>query len=323
MSIAVIQNHEIVVARGYGVVEAKGNKAVTGDTLFQAASISKTLATVAALRLVQDGKMDLDGDLNKYLTSWKIPDNEFTKKKQPTVRLVVTHNAGFNVSGFPGYAAGAKVPTLLEILDGRAPANTPAIRVESVPGSKYAYSGGGFTVLQQAIIDVGGKPFPKMMHDLVLAPAGMKSSSFDQPLAQGSEAMAAVGHQNGSPIAGKWHTHPEMAAAGLWTTPSDLACFAIAVQRAAKGERDAILSAKLTKEMLTRQIENQGLGFALGGRGKSLFFTHNGSNVGFECVLIGYAETGQGVVIMCNANNAGGLMNEMVQSVRSEYGWPE
>jgi CubicO group peptidase (beta-lactamase class C family) len=322
MSIAVIQNNEIVWARGYGVGEAKG-KAVTSDTLFQAASISKTLTTVAALRLVQDGKMELDGELNKYLTSWKIPENEFTKKKQPTVRNAVTHSAGFNVHGFPGYAAGDKVPSLVEVLSGKRPANTPAIRVEFEPGSKFAYSGGGFCVLQQALIDVGGKPFPKLMDELVLTPAGMKNSSFEQPLAKGSQPVAAVGNQKGSPIAGKWHTYPEMAAAGLWTTPSDLARFAIAIQRSAKGDSDAILSPKLIKEMLTPQIGNQGLGFNLGGQGKGLFFTHNGVNAGFECLLIGYAESGHGAVIMCNANDAGGLIQEMVQSIRSEYGWDD
>jgi CubicO group peptidase (beta-lactamase class C family) len=321
LSIAVIQNHEIVLARGYGVVQNNG-KAVTDQTRFQAASISKTVATVGTLRLVQDGKIDLDGDLNKYLVSWKIPENEFTKKKQPTVRQVLTHSAGFNVHGFGGYEAGNQVPTLLEVLDGHKRANSPAIRVEYLPGSKFEYSGGGFCVLQQALIDVEKKSFPKLMQDLVLGPAGMEKSTFEQPIPKNLEAVAAVGHQKGKPIAGKWHTFPEMAAAGLWTTPSDLARFAIAVQRAAKGERDAILSAKLTKEMLTPQIAAQGLGFALGGEGKGLYFNHNGINVGFECLLIAYAETGQGVVIMTNANDAGALIDEIVQSVRSEFGWP-
>jgi CubicO group peptidase (beta-lactamase class C family) len=322
MSIAIIQDGKIVVERGYGVVEAGGNQPITAKTRFQAASISKPVTALGALVLVKQGKLKLDNDLDKYLVAWHIPANGFTKKKAVTARHIVTHSAGFTVHGFGGYAPGDALPTLLQVLDGKAPANSPAIRVDFEPGSQSRYSGGGFCVLQQAMIDISGQQFPKLMHELVLAPLAMNNSSFEQPVPKGFDAVAAVGHQNGASVAGKWHTYPEMAAAGLWTTPADLARFVLGVQHAHQGAKNAILPKNLATDMLTRQIGDTGLGVFLGGKGKSLSFSHNGSNCGFECVFVGLAQTGQGAVIMTNANGAGALMDEMLQNIRSEYGWP-
>jgi len=321
MSVAVSVDHKIAFVRSYGSIQSGGGKPVKEETRFQAASISKTLAATAAMRLVQDGKIGLDGEINQYLVSWKIPINKFTEQKQPTVRQVLTHSAGFNIHGFDGYAAGRKVPSLLQVLDGKSPANSPAIRVEFLPGSKVQYSGGGFCVLQQTLCDINGQPFDKLMHELVLEPAGMKNSTFDQPLPKSFESITAVGSQKGSAVPGKWHTYPEMAAAGLWTTSSDLARFTIAIQRSTKGHSDAILSAKLAKEMLTPQIGDRGLGFVVTGQGKHLVFSHNGINAGFESQLFASVETGHGVVVMTNANDARKLIDEVVQAVRTEFGW--
>ncbi|HLN32104.1 MAG TPA: serine hydrolase domain-containing protein [Gemmataceae bacterium] len=277
MSIAVIQDDRILLTREYGVMNAASRQAVTRQTRFQAASVSKPLATLAALRLVQRGKLALDGDLDKFLVSWKIPDNDFTRQKPVTLRQIFTHSAAFTVSGFGGYAPEAKLPSLHLVLDGEKPANSAPIRVNFVPGSKTRYSGGGFTVLQQTLIDVYGRPFPAMMDDLVLIPLKMAHSSFQQPPASALAKEAASGHTNGKPITGRWHVYPEMAAAGLWTTPSDLALFVLGIEHARRGNSDAILSADLANQMLTRQIDNWGLGIDLGGRGPSLSFTHNGA----------------------------------------------
>jgi CubicO group peptidase (beta-lactamase class C family) len=322
MSIAIIQDGKIVVARGYGVVQAGANKMVNHLTRFQAASISKPVAGLASLLLVMQGKLKLDDDLDKSLVAWHIPANMFTKKKAVALRNVLTHSAGFTVHGFNGYAPGEALPSLLQILDGKPPANSAAIRVDFVPGSKSRYSGGGFCVLQQDMLDVTKKAFPKLMHDLVLGPLEMNNSSYEQPPSKATENAAAVGHQNGNPVAGKWHIYPEMAAAGLWTTPTDLAHYVIGVQRSRNGAKGGILSVDLATQMLTRQIDDWGLAVALAGNGKSLSFNHGGVNFGFECRLIGFAATGQGAVIMTNANNAGGLMDEMMQSMRTEYSWP-
>ena len=153
---------------------------------------------MAALRLVQQGKLDLDQALNDKLLSWKVPDNELTKRKQPALRQVLDHSAGFSVHGFGGYPAGGKLPTLVQVLDGKAPANSAPIRVVFFPGSKVQYSGGGYTVLQQLMIDVTKKPFPDLMRELVLDPIAMKDSTFQQPPPGGFDAVAAVAHIDGT-----------------------------------------------------------------------------------------------------------------------------
>jgi CubicO group peptidase (beta-lactamase class C family) len=195
--------------------------------------------------------------------------------------------------------------------------------VVSLPGSKYQYSGGGYTVLQQLMIDVTGTPFPKALQNLVLGPAGMKDSTFEQPLPEGFDATAASAHVNEAALRGNWHVYPELAAAGLWTTPTDLARFVIALQRAKRADPDAILSPHLIGEMFQRQIDNQGLALPLSGTGKSAGFLYYGLNRGFESCFIGFAETGQGAVLMTNGSGGKELINELLESLRAEYGWPD
>ncbi len=237
LSLAIIQDGKIVKAKGYGVTEQGGDSPVTTATLFQAGSISKSVSALGALRLVEQGKLALDEDVNARLVTWKVPVNEFTREKKVTLRGLLSHTAGLTVHGFPGYATDDPVPTVVQILDGAKPANTKPIRVDFVPGSKWRYSGGGYTVMQQMIVDVTGKPFPQFMQEAVLGPLAMKESTFEQPLPAGTAKLTASGYYGDrSPVKGRWHIYPEMAAAGLWTTPSDLARFAIGVQEAARGQ---------------------------------------------------------------------------------------
>src|SRR5688572_27074372 len=127
VSIAVIDSFRIAWARGYGVRETGGTSSITTETLFQAASISKPIAAVAALRLVQKGKLDLDEDVNVKLRSWKVPENAFTLARPVTLRRLLSHGAGLTVHGFRGYTSSAPVPTVLQVLDGHSPANSAAI----------------------------------------------------------------------------------------------------------------------------------------------------------------------------------------------------
>ena len=186
VSIAVVHNGVIEWAQGFGFAVVGGDP-VTAETLFQAGSISKPVAAMAALRLVQEGKLNLDADINTYLTSWKLPASEVAAGKPVTLRELLTHTGGTTVHGFPGYAAGETVPTLVQVLDGVKPANTAAIRVDTAPGTKWRYSGGGFTIMQQALIDVTKEPFPKLMHDTVLAPIGMTHSTYRAAASGGVE----------------------------------------------------------------------------------------------------------------------------------------
>lgn len=324
VSIAVIDKGRIAWARGYGVREAGSKDAVTPQTLFQAASISKPVAALGALRLVQQGRLKLDEDVNHKLTSWKVPENEFTNGKKVTLRGLVSHSAGLTVHGFPGYASDISAPTLLQLLDGEKPANSKPIRVDITPGTKYRYAGGGYQVMQQLLLDVTGKQFPPLMHDAVLKRIGMTRSTYVQPLPRNRWSNAAVGHRsNGDKVKGNWHTYPEMAAAGLWTTPTDLARLAIEIQKALAGKSNRVLSREMTKQMLTPQVGGWGLGFALPGKDSSARFTHGGANEGYRCILVAYKSTGQGAVIMTNSDRGSPLTEEVLRSIASEYGWPD
>ena len=323
VSVAVMHNGKIDWAKGYGVRRTGGTESVDSATLFQAASISKPVAAFAALRLVDQGRLTLDADINTVLTSWKVPDTSYTTSEKVTLRRLLSHSAGLTVHGFPGYASGAPVPTVVQILDGvRPPANTAPVRVNVLPGSLWRYSGGGFTVMQQALIDLTGKEFPALARELVLAPAGMKSSGYEQPLPEAKRGLAAIAHRgNGSVVAGEWHTYPEMAAAGLWTTPTDLLLFARAVQLSLGGESHALLSQKLARELLTVQKGQYGLGVALEGDGALKRFSHGGANEGYRCTFFAFADRGEGIAIMTNSDNGGAVANEIARAVADVYGW--
>ncbi len=323
LSLAIIENGEIAKARGYGFTDQSHSTPVTTSTLFQAGSISKPVAALGALCLVESGQLSLDDDVNRWLKTWKVPENEFTKQEKATLRRILSHSAGLTVHGFPGYAVDAPIPTLVQVLDGAKPANTRAIRVDLMPSSTFRYSGGGYTVMQQMIIDVTGKPFPEFMRENVLTPLHMSASTYEQPLPKEAAAATATGHDaKGNPVEGKWHVYPEMAAAGLWTTPSDLARFAIGIQQALAGKSSPVISRAMASQMLTVQIGKNGLGLALEGSGKTLRFSHGGRNEGFDAFLGAYAETGQGLVVMINANDNSGAVNRILNAVARQYHWP-
>jgi CubicO group peptidase (beta-lactamase class C family) len=328
VSVAVFFDSKVQWAKGYGVMDNKTKKPVTEKTLFVAGSISKPVAVMGALRLVQEGKLSLDANINSYLTSWKLPENALTAKKPVTLREIVSHSAGTTVHGFRGYAPGEPLPTLTDILNGVPPANSSPIVVDIVPGSTWRYSGGGLTVMQLALMDVEKKPFPEILREKVLDPIGMTSSSYEQTMTPHRLKLAASGHDaSGKVIQGKRFIYPEMAAAGLWTTPTDLAKFAIEVGRAARGESDRVLSKEMAKLMVSPQIVIQGtaemaLGLVLERHGSEVYFGHGGQDVGFIASLLSDRDGGYGVAIMTNSDGrASDLINEITMSVAKEYGW--
>jgi len=323
VSIAVIHNGKIEWARGFGV-RSIGGKPVDNETLFQAASISKPLSAMAALHLVQQGKLSLDTDVNTYLASWKLPANPIAAGKAVTLRQLLSHTGGISVHGFPGYAKTEAIPTLVQVLNGEKPANTDPIRIEAPPGDHWQYSGGGFTILQQMLIDITKEPYPKLMHDTVLAPIGMNLSTYQQPLPSAMESNATTPYRgDGKPVEGGAHTYPEMAAAGLWTTPSELAHFAIEVQNSLHATANHVLSPEMTQQMVTLVKGSWGLGLEIGGSKDNPYFAHGGGNEGFRCCLLAYEKTGEGAVVMTNGDKGGELQNEILRSIAAEYGWPD
>lgn len=320
MSIAVIRDYKIAWTKTYGVKNKETNEPITENTLFQAASISKPVSSYAALSLVEAGKLDLDKNINDYLTSWQVPDNEFTKDEKVTLKHLVSHKAGLTVHGFLGYAPDLKVPTLVQVLDGVAPANSSAIRVNKTPGGKMRYSGGGYCVLQQTMIDVTGNTFPIIMQEQVLTPLGMSKSTFEQPLSAEKIQKAATGYlPDGTMVKGERHTYPEMAAAGLWTNAAELAKFVIDLQESLQGKSEKVLSSSMAKKMVT-SIEDDFLG--LGIFLKHNTFGHGGWNEGFSSDMRGHIKDGYGVIVMINANQPA-FINEVMTSVSRVYAWEE
>lgn len=323
VSLAIIQDGRIVAARGYGVADQTSQAPVTAATLFQAGSISKPVSALGALHLVEAGRLLLDEDVNANLTSWKIPRNRFTAADNVTLRRLLSHSAGVTVHGFPGYDAADQVPSLVQVLDGVPPANTPAIRVDTTPGAIWRYSGGGFTIMQQMLIDVTGMPFPRFMQETVLGPIGMTGSSFAQPQPPEQAALTAAGYYaNRTPVRGRWHLYPEMAAAGLWTTPTDLARFAIEVQETLAGRGHGVISSAMARQYVTEQNGGSGLGIGVNGRGRGLSFSHGGRDEGFDARLVAFAETGQGAVIMINANDNSRFVGRIIGYISRAWGWP-
>ncbi|MCM3871366.1 MAG: beta-lactamase family protein [Pyrinomonadaceae bacterium] len=323
LSIAVINNHQIDWARSYGVKDIETREPVILETLFQAGSISKPVAAMVALKKVEQGKIALDENINNKLTSWKLPDNEFTAKKKVTLANLLSHTGGLTVHGFPGYAINEKLPTLPQVLDGSEPANTAPVRVDMEPGTKFRYSGGGTTIAQLAIMDIEKKPFPQIANDTVLKPLKMTNSTYSQPLPADWRKQAASGHRpDGQLVEGKIHVYPEMQAAGLWTTPTDLAKFAIEVELSLAGQSNKVLSKETTAKMVTPFMEEVGLGFFIEKHGNALYFGHGGADEGFRAELLMNKDKGYGAVVMANSDN-GQILREVLRSVAREYGWEE
>jgi CubicO group peptidase (beta-lactamase class C family) len=321
LSVAVIDNFQIVWAKAYGVIGAGSDTPVTPRILFQAGSISKPVAASGALYLVEHGKLALDEDVNQKLKTWRVPENEFTKNEKVTLRRLMSHTAGLTVHGFPGYDVNDTLPALVQIFNGEKPANTAPIRVDFVPGTQERYSGGGVTIEQQLMMDVTGKPFPALMREITLDKIGMTDSSYEQPLPPARAALTACGtYADGRAVHGRWHVYPEMAAAGLWTTPTDLSKFAIEIALSTHGKSSRVLSQKMTRQMLTPVLWAAGLGFFIDHDNPGVF-GHNGADEGFQALLTMNAESGKGVAIMANSDNGIAVADFLLRSVAREYRW--
>ncbi|HEX8187051.1 MAG TPA: serine hydrolase [Pyrinomonadaceae bacterium] len=324
VSVAVIRDFKVEWAKGYGFKDVEAREPVTERTLFQAGSISKPVAAMTILKKVEQGKLSLDEDVNARLVSWKLPENEFTAKRKVTLANLLSHTAGLTIHGFPGYAAGEKLPTVPQVLDGAPPANTAPVRVDLEPGTRFRYSGGGTTVAQLLLTDVERRPFPDVARETVLKPLGMEDSGYEQPLPAARAARAATGYRgDGRPVEGRFHVYPEMAAAGLWTTPTDLAKFGIEVQLSLQGKSNKVLSKATAERMVTPLVgEDNGLGLFLQRRGRQVYFGHDGADEGFRAQLLVHREKGYGAVVMVNSDN-GQIIGEILRAVAREYGWDE
>jgi CubicO group peptidase (beta-lactamase class C family) len=325
VSIAVINDFKIVATYAYGVADAATGAPVTAETMFQAASISKPVAAMVSLKAVQNGRFSLDQDVNTILRSWKLPEGPFTKERRVTPRTLMSHTSGTGDGfGFPGYAPGAALPSITQILDGvQPPSNLRAVRLERPPLTGFKYSGGAVIIQQLALMDAVGKPFADVARDWVLGPIGMSNSTYEQPLPPHREKQAARAHdRTGSRMGDPWHVYPEQAAAGLWTTPTDLAKFAIEVQLSLLGRSSRVLSQTTVREMVTPVgVGPFAVGFQISKEGEGWYFMHGGSNWGFQCDLIAHRVKGYGAAIMTNGDGGGALIPRLRRLIQQEYKW--
>ena len=324
VSIAVIKDYEIHWAKGYGVADVETGAPVDENTVFQAASISKPVAAMAVMKAVQDGHFGLDDDINTILTSWKLPDSEFTKDRPVTPRMLTSHTSGLGDGfGFPGYKPDAPMPTLVQIMNGEAPSNVRDVFMERPPMTAMKYSGGGVTMMQLALSDALGQPFEVIAKEAVLNPVGMTQSTFEQPMSTERDKNAARAHNRvGNSMGAKWHVYPEQAAAGLWTTPTDLAKFAIEVQKTLNGEAGNVLDRTHMMEMVTPVgIGGFAVGFSIAREGEGWYFSHGGANWGFRCFLIAHKSNGYGMAVMTNAIRGGQVSRELQYRIGQAYEW--
>jgi len=326
VSIAIIKDFKVARAVAYGVTDSETRGPVTAQTMFQAGSISKPVAAMASLKAVQEKRFRLDQDVNTILTSWKLPVGDFTKASPVTPRTLMSHVSGTGDGfGFPGYTPGAPLPTLPQILDGTPPSNTRAVRLERAPMTAEEYSGGGVMVQQLALMDAEGKPFAQIARDWIFVPLEMADSTFEQPLPVQRQAQAAHAHTaaGAKPTTKEpWHVYPEQAAAGLWTTPTDLARFAIEVQLALQERSSRVLSPAVAREMVTPVgVGGYAVGFAVLRQGEGWYFLHNGSNFGFRAALYAHSSKGYGAAIMTNGANGDALIAQVLRMIQQEYAW--
>lgn len=297
---------------------------VTAQTVFQAASISKPLAATLALMLVQAHRLDLDAGVNTQLHGWELPAGGAWDANAVTLRGLLSHSAGINVHGFPGYAAGVPLPDELQILDGKPPANSPPIRLIQAPGKRYRYSGGGYQIAQRMIEDAGDGSFEHLAQQRLLAPLHMHYSAYSADLPPHFAGNVAEGHAyDGNAVPGGWHRYPELAAAALWSTPDDLARYLLALMAAWHGHTSGPLTPRIAHLMMTPAIENMGLGLGVHGDGKRRLVDQAGSTVGFRTYLAAYPERSQGVVVMSNGDGGKDLIEEICRSLARQYHWPD
>jgi CubicO group peptidase (beta-lactamase class C family) len=326
VSIAIIDNGKITCAKAYNI---SIEKTVTPQTLFQAASISKSIAAIVALSLFEKYKISLDKNVNEILKTWKVPDNQYTINEKVTLRRLLSHTSGLTVHGFDGYSSSLtekELPDTIQILNGKNPANNPRVEPVTIPGKVFSYSGGGYIVAEKILEDITDEKFSDLASLIVFKPLNMKSSTYKLIWPNSSPNNIAVGHaQNGQVIPGNWNIYPETAAAGLWTTPSDLARFIIDIQNTFSGISNNIVSNAIIKKMLTKQPNSyNGLGFRINKLNPDVTeFSHSGYNEGYIAYFVGFTKIGKGAVIMTNSENGGMLFPEILRSIADAYHWPQ
>ncbi|MCW2529760.1 MAG: penicillin-binding protein beta-lactamase class [Pseudonocardiales bacterium] len=318
VSLAVVVDGKVAWSGAWGVTNSAA-RPVSTSTAFQAGSISKTVAAFCALQLVDRGYFGLDDVVNEIAGKPLLRTADDSWHPRVTVRQLLSHTAGINVGGYPGYPTSPH-PDGREVIEGSSRTNTPPVRVIGIPGTRFSYSGGGFVVLQEVIAAATRMAFDRVAADVLFSAAGMVRSTYAQ---DAEDPDRASGHRDdGTQLEGAYRRYPEMAAAGLWTTATDLARFLTVLMRARRGEADALISPELAAQMFTPQSEEAyGLGIQLSRHGDREWFGHPGDTQGFEADLLGTSQ-GLGLAVMANADLSRSVINAVRASVARLHSWP-
>ncbi len=323
VAVAVLKNGRVVDVRGFGVLEAGGDERVDGNTVFSVGSVSKMAAAALTLKLVEAGLLDLDRNVDDYLTSWKTPKSDLAPKTGVTLRMLMSHTAGFNIHGFPDFYPGQELPTAVQTLTGEAPSRTGPLQFLFSPGERYKYSGGGITVEQLVISDAVKEAFEEVARKRLFQPAKMTRSTFQNPLPASHGNIARAHDSMGKPTAKPrgWEAMPEMAASGLWTSAADLGRFTALLIQSYQSD-GGFLKRELAMEMMTEVAPSwHGLGPRLNGEGRTRYFHHGGSNNSYKAWMEGHLETGDGLVVLTNGANGHKLHQEIRNAVADAYDW--
>lgn len=322
LSIAFVHDYKIEWAKGYGWADVSEKRTVTAETFFQAASIGKSLNSIGVLKLAQEKKLDLYADINNYLTSWKFPYDSVSKGKKITTVDLLSHTAGLSVHGFIGYKPGEALPNIIEVLDGKRPANSPAVRSLFQPGLKFQYSGGGIVISQLIVENITGESYENYMKKNVLDPIGMSNTYYTFPIPKEGQKsnLATAYYNNGKEVNGKFHIYPVQAVGSSWTTPTDIAKYIIETQLSLLGKSNKVLTQEMTQLYLTPYIDrNSAPGtFVYKRKGGEKYFTHNGRNEGFVSVYFGSIENGNGIVMMANSES-NEIFSEIANAIALTY----
>ena len=274
------------------------------------------------MRLIERGIFDIDNDISEYLIGYEVPTYDGNKHKI-TLRQLLSHHAGLNLHGFAGYQQGQRIPTVEQILRGAFPSNHLKLKMIKNPETGFQYSGGGYILAQKIVTDVCNREFNDVMNDLVLSPFSMMYSTFSQPLPIERINEIAFGYSPHSlQLHGGYCIMPELSAAGLWTTPSDLARFGIEFMKALKNESDA-LKKDTAELMVTEAYDNSpyGIGFRVIKGEKGLSFGHNGSNFGYLSNMEFFPDNGSGMVVMLNSSIGMDVGIEVSNAIKETYNW--
>jgi CubicO group peptidase (beta-lactamase class C family) len=323
-ALSLVLDGKVTWSAGYGLADRTQHIPVTADTVFQVASISKSVTSWGVMRLVERGLLDLDAPVEQYLTRWHFPPSDYNASGV-TIRRLLSHTAGLSVGGYPGYLPDQKLPSLEDSLSG-SNRRAGEVRIAMEPGAQWSYSGGGYTLLQLIVEEATGEAFSSYMQREVLGPLGMVHSSFEWRA--DLRPATAVGYSaSGSAFPNYLFT--EQAAAGLYTTAPDLGRFVAANMPGPNGEPAGrgVLTPDTLALMFTPAVQLQGPGEAWGLGYNLLALTdgsalikHGGSNAGWRAFFEAVPDWGEGIVVLTNGENGMSLIEDVVSAVADQLG---